>query len=59
MKKGLYELVLHYLEEVAHDPERNNPDQLAAYAVNFVEDIQRWVAARLDFRDADEEEGKA
>lgn len=50
MYRGLRELALHYFEEVAHNPNNKDVEELSAMADNFVKDVRRWFAARLDFK---------
>lgn len=51
MYQGLRELALHYFEEVANNPNNKNPEELATMADNFVKDVRKWFAARLDFKE--------
>lgn len=54
MERGFRELAMHYFEEVARDPDNKDPETLAAYARNFSDDVWRWIAARLDFKEGTE-----
>lgn len=54
MYQGLKELALHYFEEVAHNPNNKQPEELACMADNFVEDVRRWMKARNDFKEVKE-----
>jgi hypothetical protein len=54
MGRGMKELVLRYFEEVANDSNNKDPENLAHYAQRFVDEVWRWISARLDFREEDD-----
>ena len=51
IKESMKILLLHYFNEISHDPKNTDSSVQAAYADNFVTDMERYLRAYNDFKE--------
>lgn len=53
MRNSIRELAFHYFQEIVNTGTKT-PEELYVFADNFVNDIERFLSARRDFKEVEE-----